>query len=153
MLRKGCFEQSNTWPLGRGRDGAKDERVDLRGVDMTRSLETKKGKFGVLHPTTTKRVPWVYTPNILQHMMSNRGEAAPMHRIMQHIGTKGAQQTSCQGVWIESPSPQLKGPCTEVLGLRVRIPNPRGHTTCVDCQLSLQSKQQHVTIPHCKGIA
>ena len=39
-----------------------------------------------------------------------------------------AEKVSCQGVWILSPSPQLKGSCTEVHGLWVHIPNPRGHT-------------------------
>ena len=37
---------------------------------------------------------------------------------------------------------------------RVRTPNPRSHTTCVDCSLSVQSNNNRITtIPHRKGIA
>ena len=41
---------------------------------------------------------------------------------------KRIPQASCHDVWIESPSPQVKGAHTEVRGLQVHIPNPRGHT-------------------------
>ena len=51
-------------------------------------------------------------------------------------GGGGHLPTSCQGVWIVSPSPQLRGPHTKMYGLQVYIPNPRGHTMRV-CGLSV----------------
>ena len=47
------------------------------------------------------------------------------HKTEETKGQNMAQEASCQGVWILSPSPQLKA---EVHGLRLHIPNPRGHT-------------------------